>query len=132
MSGHTIRLIGDAQRRLACDMIGKAPDMAIITIKPETRNADQNALMWVLLSDVSRAKPEGRKWVPETWKCAFMQSLGHQCQFAEGLDGSGPFPVGFKSSRLSVKHMADLITVIQEYGDRHSIAWSEQKERKAR
>jgi len=28
--------------------------------------------------------------------------------------------------------MADLITVIQEYGDRHSIAWSEQKERKAR
>jgi len=66
MSGHTIRLIGDAQRRLACDMIGKAPDRAIITIKPETRNADQNALMWVLLSDVSRAKPEGRKWVPET------------------------------------------------------------------
>jgi hypothetical protein len=113
-------------------MIGKAPDRAIITIKPETRNADQNALMWVLLSDVSRAKPEGRKWVPETWKCAFMQSLGHQCQFAEGLDGSGPFPVGFKSSRLSVKHMADLITVIQEYGDRHSIAWSEQKEREAR
>jgi hypothetical protein len=70
--------------------------------------------------------------VPETWKCAFMQSLGHQCQFADGLDGSGPFPVGFKSSRLSVKKMADLITVIQEYGDRHSIAWSEQKERKAR
>jgi hypothetical protein len=129
MTGHTIRLIGPSQRNLAHDTINRAPDRAIVTIKPETRNDDQNALMWVLLSDVSRAKPEGRKWVPETWKAAFMQSLGHQCQFAEGLDNSGPFPIGFKSSRLSVKQMADLITVIQEYGDRHGIAWSEPKAR---
>ncbi len=131
MTGQTIRLIGTSQRTLAADMLNRAPDRAIVTIKPETRNDDQNALMWVLLSDVSRAKPNGRKWTTDTWKAAFMHSLGHQCQFAEGLDDSGPFPVGFKSSRLSVKQMADLITVIQEYGDRHGIAWSEPKERKA-
>jgi len=64
-------------------------------------------------------------WPPETWKAAFMHSLGHEVIFADGLDGSGPFPVGFRTSRLSVKRMADLITVIQEYGDRHGVQWSE-------
>jgi len=54
-----------------------------------------------------------------------MHAAGHQVQFAEGLDGSGPFPVGFRSSHLSVAQMADLITVIQEYGDRHGVQWQE-------
>jgi len=94
-------------------------------VREATRNLDQNARMWAMLSDVSRAQPEGRKWVTEAWKAAFMQSLGHQCQFAEGLDGSGPFPIGFRTSRLSVRQMADLITVISEYGDRHGVQWSE-------
>ena len=64
-------------------------------------------------------------WPPETWKAAFMHSLGHQCRFAEGLDGTGPFPIGFRTSRLTVRQMADLITVIYEYGDRHGVQWSE-------
>ena len=121
----TVILRGDAQRDLAKRIIDAAPVDAVVRVAEATRNAEQNARMWAMLSDVSRAKPEGRSWVPETWKAAFMQSLGHQCQFAEGLDGSGPFPVGFRSSRLTVKQMADLITVISEYGDRHGIAWSE-------
>lgn len=78
-----------------------------------------------MLSDISRAKPEGRHWTPETWKCAFMHVLGHQVRFCEGLDGSGPFPMGFRSSRLTVRQMADLITVIGEYGDRHGVVWTD-------
>jgi len=77
-----------------------------------------------MLSDVSRAKPEGRKWTPETWKAAFMHALGHQVRFCEGLDGSGPFPLGFHSSRLNKQQMADLITTIIEYGDRHGVKWT--------
>ncbi|WP_374290140.1 recombination protein NinB [Paenirhodobacter enshiensis] len=120
----TIILVGRSQRDLAKGLIDRAPDDAVVTVKEGTRNLDQNALMWALLSDISRAKPEGRQWVPETWKAAFMHSLGHQVKFAEGLDGSGPFPVGFRTSRLSKRQMADLITVILEYGDRHGVPWS--------
>lgn len=121
----TVILRGVAQRGLAHKLIDAAPVDAVVTVKEATRNLDQNARMWAMLSDVARAKPEGRMWPPETWKAAFMHSLGHQCLFAEGLDGSGPFPVGFRTSRLTVKQMADLITVIAEYGDRHGVHWSE-------
>lgn len=121
----TVILRTDRQRQLACDLIARAPVDAVVRISEATRNADQNARMWAMLSDVARAKPEGRRWTPETWKAAFMHALGHQCLFAEGLDGSGPFPVGFRSSRLTVRQMADLITIIGEYGDRHGVQWSE-------
>ena len=121
----TFILRGPSQRALAKQMIDRAPADAVVRISEATRNLDQNARMWAMLSDVSRAKPEGRHWTPETWKCAFMHSLGHQVKFCEGLDGSGPFPLGFHSSRLTVRQMADLITVIQEYGDRHGVPWSD-------
>lgn len=121
----TIILASQSQRDLAKRMIDAAPERGVVKISEPKRNADQNARMWAMISDVSRAKPEGRMWPPETWKAAFMHSLGHQVQFAEGLDGSGPFPLGFRTSRLTVRQMADLITVISEYGDRHGVEWSE-------
>jgi len=121
----TVILHGASQRSFAKQMIDRAPAGAVVTIREATRSTDQNAKMWAMLSDVSRAKPEGRHWTPETWKCAFMHSLGHQVKFCEGLDGSGPFPLGFRSSRLTVKQMIDLIEVIQEYGDRHGVVWTD-------
>lgn len=120
----TVILRGDRQRDLAKALIDRAPADAVVTVKEAGRNLDQNALMWCLLSDIARAKPEGRMWTAETWKAAFMHSLGHQVKFAEGLDGSGPFPLGFHSSRLTKRQMADLITCIMEYGDRHRVRWS--------
>lgn len=121
----TLILDGPRQRAIAKQLIERAPRDAILTIREATRSNEQNARMWAMLSDVSRAKPEGRHWTPETWKAAFMHSLGHQVQFCEGLDGSGPFPLGFRSSRLTVRQMADLITCIAEYGDRHGVRWTD-------
>lgn len=121
----TIILCGNSQRSFAKGLIDRAPADAVVTVRLANRSTDQNAKMWAMLSDISRAKPEGRKWTPETWKAAFMHCLGHQVQFCEGLDGAGPFPLGFRSSRLTVSQMADLITCIQEYGDRHGVKFSD-------
>jgi hypothetical protein len=127
----TVILSGNSQRAVAKQLIERAPPNAVVTIREETRSGEQNAKMWAMLSDVSRAKPEGRHWTPETWKAAFMHVLGHQVQFCEGLDNSGPFPLGFRSSRLTVRQMADLITVIDEYGSRHGVEWTDQESRRA-
>ena len=125
MAGQTVILAGLSQREFAKSMIDAAPVNAVLNIREATRTKEQNDKMWAMLGDVSRAKPEGRHWTTDTWKAAFMHSLGHQCQFAEGLDGSGPFPIGFRTSHLTVKQMIDLIEVIYEYGARHGVQWTE-------
>ena len=125
MTGLTIRLTGDAQRAYAYRQILRAPDYSVVTIRPGDRTPEQNDKMWAMLTDVARAMPEGRKWTVEAWKCAFMHSLGHQIQFCEGLDGSGPFPIGFRTSRMNKGQMSDLIETIYEYGSRHGVEWNE-------
>jgi hypothetical protein len=124
MMPQTVILRGDDQRALACDLIRRAPLDAVVTIREATRNLDQNARFWAMLSDISRAKPEGRTHTPEVWKCLMMHACGHATRFEMGLNGD-VFPVGFQSSKLSVRQFADLITVAQEYGDRHGVVWSE-------
>ena len=121
----TVILRGEAQRHLAKRLIDSAPVDAVVTIRAAKRTLDQNAKMHAMLSDISRAKPEGRMMTPDLWKSAFMNACGHQVQFMNGLDGGAPFPIGFKSSRLSKAEMSDLIESIYEYGARHGVLWSE-------
>jgi hypothetical protein len=109
---------------MAKQIIDRAPDNATVTIKLEARSINANNLMWALLSDVSRAKPQGRCHSTEVWKCLFMAACGHQVQFVLGLDGN-PFPVGFSTSRMSKSQMADLITFILQWGDEQGVAWSD-------
>ena len=118
-------IINEHIRTNAIAAIRAVPFGYILSIAEPKRSVAQNAKLWAMLSDVSKSKPDGRQWVPETWKVAFMHSLGHQVLFCEGLDGSGPFPMGFKTSGLSVAQMADLITCVQEYGDRHGVEWKD-------
>lgn len=121
----SIRLIADRQRRFALHCVENAKPGSVVTLRPAKRFLDQNAKMWAMLADIAKSEPEGRQWTPETWKCAFMHARGHEVMFAEALDGSGPFPVGFKTSKLGVRQMSDLITFIQEYGDRHFVQWND-------
>jgi hypothetical protein len=125
MDKQTFILISDRVRDNALSAVRDAPDGWRVKVEPPLRSTDQNSKMWAMLNDVARAKPEGRNWPPETWKAAFMHFLGHQVMFAEGLDGTGPFPLGFRSSQLSVRQMVDLIDCIYRYGDEHGVEWRE-------
>lgn len=125
MIGQTIRLVPSTIDR-AKRLIDAAPEGAVMNIRPATRSAEQNAKLWAMLSDVSRAKPEGRELTPEVWKVLFMAALGHAVRFEVGLDGSGVVPIGFRSSRLNKAQMSDLIEMIYEYGARHGVQWTEE------
>lgn len=120
----TILLHGARQREVAKSLIDAAPAGAVVTIRPPKRTNDQNAKLWAMISDVSRAMPEGRRHTPEVWKALFMAACGHSVQFENGLDGAQPFPVGFRSSRLTKQQMSELIEFIIEYGTRHGVQWT--------
>jgi hypothetical protein len=120
----TVILRGQPQRDLAKQLIDKAPVDAVVKISEAKRTTSQNNKLWALLSDISRHKPEGRRHIPEIWKCVFMASCGHEVQFEHGLDGR-PFPVGFRSSHLTKSQMSDLIEYVISYGQQHGVIWSE-------
>lgn len=121
--GHVTVLNGPVSRERAKLLIDRAPAGYVASIAEPRRTGEQNDKMWAMLSDVSVAQPEGRKHTPEDWKAIFMSACGWEVQFIEGLDGR-PFPSGFRSSRMTVRQMADLITFIAAYGDQHGVRWS--------
>lgn len=129
MIGQTVILRGN--RETAHRMVDAAPMAAVMNIRPATRSNEQNAMMWALLSDVSRAKPEGRELTPEVWKSLFLHALGHTQRFEQALDSNGVVPVGFRSSRLTKEQMSDLIEMIFEYGARHGVRWSNEPQQEA-
>lgn len=123
MMRRPVILLGDTQREYASKLINEAEAGSIVTISKPSRSTAQNKKLWAMLGDVSKSEPEQLKWTTDTWKAAFMSLCGHEVQFCAGIDGGQPFPIGFRSSHLSVKQCADLITCIQEYGDRHGVEW---------
>jgi len=125
VTGQTILLASDHQRAMAHRLIDKAPDRAVLNIRPETRNADQNALLWSLLSEVARAKPGGRELTTDAWKALFMSEAGFTFQWEPGLEGRGVVPVGFKSSRLTKAEFSELIECILAFGARNGIQFSD-------
>lgn len=96
----------------------------VVRITERNRTREQNAKMWAMLTDLSLAKPEGRKCTPDDWKCLVMHACGHDVQFMIGLDEK-PFPVGFKSSALTIPQMGQLIEWMYAYGAEHGVQWSE-------
>ena len=119
--GQTLILSGKYAIMMAHKVIDAAPPGSVVNIKPPRRTTDQNAKMWAMLSDISRAKPEGRTLTPDVWKALFLHALDHAQRFEMALDGNGMVPVGFRSSKLTKEQMADLITLIEEYGARHGV-----------
>lgn len=127
---HSVTLTGTFQRERAKRIVDQCPEGWVCNVTPPNRTNDQSRKMWAMLTDLSVAKPEGRRLIPDDWKVIMMHACGWECQFLEGLDGR-PFPKGFSSSKLSKAQMADLINFIQAYGDEHGVRWSDDQEKAA-
>ena len=121
---HTVALSSPHSRLRAHALIDKAPDGHVCKIEPPKRTAEQNDKMWAMLTDVSLSKPQGRMLTPDQWKSVFMQACGHEVQFLSGLDGM-PFPVGFRSSRMTKAQMSELIEFIGAWGSENGVRWSD-------
>ncbi len=121
----TLILDSRYRRDQAHKLIDAAPVNAVLTIAPPKRTIPQNSRFWAMLSDVSRAKPEGRTHTPETWRDLFMHAMGHSVRFEMGLNGE-PFPAGFRSSKLTVAQMGDLMEFIAAWGAERGVTFSDE------
>lgn len=121
----TFRLTGPLQRELAkCD-IDRAPEGHVVKIGAETRRDAQNRKMHAMIRDIQRDVPEMAVFNADDAKLRFLDALGVELRFLPKLEGQGLFPVGLKSSTLTVAQFNGLIDLLYEYGGRHGVVWSE-------
>jgi hypothetical protein len=123
-----VRLI-DAQRRAyAKEMIDRVPDGWVVALSEPTRTLDQNAMLWPLLTDLSRQvewpiNGVAQKLSPEDWKDLATASLAKEQRVAAGLDGGFVF-LGRRTSTMSKRTFSDLIEIIFAFGSAHDVKWS--------
>ena len=95
----------------------------VIEVKEKTRSTEQNARMWAMLTEVSRQVDwYGQKLTAEEWKDVFSASLKKQ-KAVPGLDG-GFVILGQRTSKMTVREMADLMTLIEAFGAEKGVRFS--------
>ena len=121
----TVRLVGDTQRAFAKRLIDAAPGGYVVKIAAETRRDAQNRKLWPMLADLQRQVPDMAGYSAEDIKHRFMNALGTEMRFLPALEGQGMFPVGMKSSTLTVEQFGGLLELIYAFGAKHNVRWSE-------
>ena len=120
-------LIVRGNRETIHRVINCAPVGSVVNVKPPRRTLDQNAKLHAMISDIARAKPEGRNYPVDIWKPLFLAMCGHKVRFEPALDGNGVVPIGFRTSRLTKAECAELIDCIEAYGAQHGVLFSDQE-----
>ena len=97
----------------------------VVTLGRETRSADQNNLLWALLTDISNQVTWfDRKHSPEVWKDIVTGSfMGGE--FIPNLSGTGFVMVGQRTSKMNKETFSALLEYLYSFGAEQSIAWSE-------
>jgi hypothetical protein len=121
----TIRLVGDTQRQFAKRAIDNAPKGYVVKIAAETRRDAQNRKLWPMLTDLQRQVHNFDVFSTEDIKHRFLNALGTEMRFLPALEGQGMFPVGMKSSTLTVEQFSGLVELIYAFGAKHNVRWSE-------
>jgi len=94
----------------------------------ETRRDAQNRKLWPMLQDLRNQVPPMGNRALDDIKLQFLNALGVEMRFLPTLENEGAFPVGLRSSTLTVAQFAGLIELIYEYGARNGVRWTERIE----
>ncbi len=120
-----IRLVGDTQREHAKRLIDGADHGYVMRLGAETRRDLQNRKLWPMLKDIQQQVPGFDVYSTEDIKHRFMNALGAEMRFLPALEGQGVFPVGLRTSTLTVEQFSGLIELIYAFGAKHDVQWSE-------
>lgn len=101
-----------------------------VTVKPETRNSAQNALLHALLTEISQSSEwAGKKRDVEVWKrlmtAAWLRARGESIEVLPALDGHGIDVVFRRTSDLTRGECAELIDFVSAWAAEHGIETAE-------
>lgn len=123
----TVWLTTKAAKQRAHALIDAAPEGYVVKVTQPTRTDEQNRKLWPMLADIQRQVPEMASYSADDIKLRFLNALGVEMRFLPALEGAGAFPVGLRSSTLTVEQFSGLIELLHEYGARHGVEWSDER-----
>lgn len=100
------------------------------------RKVSQNALLWAVLTDVSRQldwpHTEDGKWVigrmpALSWKAVFSAGYLREMDMAQGIDG-GTVMMGASTSNMGVRQFAEMMEYIFSEATARGVVWSNKSE----
>lgn len=113
----TFILVHEEARRRAVRAVMDAPDGYAVKIQPPTRNLDQNAALWPLLTEISRqlewpVNGAMVKLSPDEWKA--IMTAGYRAEsvrLAQGVNG-GVVMLGERTSTMSKRDFSEFLEFI--------------------
>lgn len=120
-----VRLIGQRQRDYAKRLIDQSSSDDAMRIGKETRRDAQNRKLHAMIADIRDQVPDMATFSVEDAKLRFMDCLGAEMRYLPKLEGQGFFPVGHRTSTLTVKQFNGLIELLYKYGAENGVIWSE-------
>lgn len=92
------------------------------------RTAEQNRLMWAMLTDISQQVMWPVNGVmqalsPEEWKDLLTASLTSEMRVAQGIDG-GIVLLGRRTSKMTVRQMTDLVDLMSAFGSERGVKFT--------
>ena len=124
MSRLILTLANETVRKRAQDLLAALPLTHRVMFQEPARSGDQNAKMWASLTDIAtQIKWHGQTLSPDDWKLIFLAGLNQEMRIVPNLAGNGFVNLGRSSSKLSKREMADLITLIQAFGDERGVVF---------
>lgn len=125
MSKRIWKLTGEVAKKAACREILAAPEGYVVTLAEATRNLEQNAKMWAMLSDIEKQCTwHGLKLNSEEWKDLLSAGLV-QSKVVPNLEGNGFVILGQRTSKLTKSQFAALIELLYAFGAERGVVWTE-------
>lgn len=115
-------------RQFACKAIMALPEGYEVEVRPEVRNADQNAALHAALTDIARqVKWHGKSFNVLTWKrltmASFLREIGHQPELIPALDGNGFDIIFERTSKLGKKQFSQYLEWVVAFGAQNGVVF---------
>lgn len=122
-NARTIRT--QADREVVAAWARNAPDGSTFEVRAPRRSTDQNALMWSLLSQVSKQVDwYGTHLSSEDWKDVLTASM-RRTRVVPGIDVGTFVPLGMRTSQMTKQELSDLLELIMAFGAERNVRFRE-------
>ena len=124
----TVQIKTKADRNLIARWAAGVPDGTTVEFRAPRRSSDQNALMWSLLSQLSKQLDWcGEKRTAEDWKDLTTAAL-RGAKFVPGIMPGTVVPLGMRTSQMTSAEISELIESIIAFGTERGVKFREFEE----